>query len=596
VPGIRGPGTARIRVGGALTPPAPTSEPTHPKKSPFLQGLLPIDRSRIRVEVVAGITLAALAIPEVMGYTAIAGMPVITGLYTILLPILVFAVLGSSRHLVVGADSATAAVMASGLAIIATVGSSQYVALAGLLALMVAVLLFIARAVGLGFLADFLSRTVLVGFLTGVGIQVACGQLGGLLGIKEGTGVPFLGMTLHGTIGKAVSTLENISDISWQTVAVSAAVLVVLLGSKYVTRTIPGALIAVLGSIALSWQLDFSAHDIATVGHVPGGLPHLAFPDVGASDVVPLLAMAVSITVLILAQSAATSRAYAAKYDEPFSENVDLVGLGAANVAAGFTGAFVVNGSPTKTQMVDGAGGKTQLAQLTTGLIVLIVLLFLTAPLQYLPNAVLAAVVFLIGIELIDLKTMKTIWRLRRDEFAVALSTAAVVVIFGVEEGIIWAIVVSIIDHLRRSYRPPTAVLQQLGGDGAWRSVPANPTTRSAPGLVVYRFAASLYYANASHFSQEIHEFVESSATDPIEWFALDAGVIPDIDYSAAQALKQIATELKGQGIKLVIVQPLKNVEAQLHRYGIVDVIGEDAIFVTVVEAAAAFRARAPHA
>ena len=305
---------------------APTDSPTDTpaakhRSFPIFQGLLPLDRSRIPVEVLAGVTLAALAIPEVMGYTSIAGMPVITGLYTILLPVLVFAVFGSSRHLVVGADSATAAVMAAGLAGLAATGSSQYVALAGLLALMAAVLLLLARLIGLGFLADFLSRTVLIGFLTGVGVQVACGQVGGMLGIPSGKGVTIGSHLFDNTVGKLISTLQNIDQISWTTVAVSAGVMATILGMKFITGKIPGALLAVIGSIIISWHWNLASHGVATLGVVPGGLPKIAIPDVTWSDIPALAGTAASIFVLILAQSAATSRAYAAKYNDAFDEN-----------------------------------------------------------------------------------------------------------------------------------------------------------------------------------------------------------------------------------------------------------------------------------
>jgi SulP family sulfate permease len=379
-----------------------SSTTTPRRRLPFFQGLLPIERARVPMDILAGVTLAALAIPEVMGYTSIAGMPVITGLYTILLPILAFAIFGSSRHLVVGADSATAAVLAAGLAGLAIAGTDQYVALAGLLALMAGVFLLVARLVGLGFLADFLSRTVLIGFLTGVGIQVACGQVGGLLGITEGNGVTIAGHDFEDTIGKLISMLGDLGDISWATAAVSAGVIVTILGMKFVTGKIPGALIAVIGSIVISWHWDLATHGVAVLGTVPGGLPKIGLPAVEWSDVPVLMGTAVSIFVLVLAQSTATSRSYAAKYNDQFDENVDLVGLGAASLVAGISGTFVVNGSPTKTQMVDSAGGKSQVAQITTAAIVAVVLLFLTVPLSYMPKAVLSAVVLLIGIELID--------------------------------------------------------------------------------------------------------------------------------------------------------------------------------------------------
>ncbi|HUS42398.1 MAG TPA: SulP family inorganic anion transporter [Ilumatobacteraceae bacterium] len=560
---------------------------------PILQGLLPLDRTGIPTDIIAGVTLAALAIPEVMGYTSIAGMPVITGLYTILIPLLLFALLGSSRHLVVGADSATAAVLAAGLAGLATAQSSDYVALAGMVALMAAVLLIIARLVGLGFLADFMSRTVLVGFLTGVGIQVAFGQIGGMLGIPSGSGVTIDGRTFDNTIGKLWSTLENIGDVSWSTVAVSAGVIIVILGGKAISPKIPGALIAVLGAMFISWQMDLADDGVATLGKVPSGLPSLDFPSVPWSDVPALAGTAASIFVLILAQSAATSRAYAAKYSDKFDENVDLVGLGAANLGAAFTGTFVVNGSPTKTQMVDGAGGKSQFASVVTVAIVAIVLLWLTAPLQYMPEAVLSTVVFLIGIELVDLLGMKRIWRLRRDEFVVAAITAGTVVLVGVLQGIIVAIVLSIIDHLRRSYRPPTAVLTSLTGEGAgdWAAADVTPDARTEPGLVVYRFSAPLYYANAEHLSEELLAF--GTSDDRPEWVCLYAAAVPDIDLSGADSLRSVYTNLQEQGVRLVLIEVMPEVREELDRYGLTEEIGAEYIFPTIAAAEHAFRARA---
>jgi high affinity sulfate transporter 1 len=552
-----------------------------------MQGLLPIDRRTLGTQVVAGITLAALAIPEVMGYTAIAGMPVITGLYTILLPVVVFAVLGSSRHLVVGADSASAAIMAAGLAGMATLASPQYVALASLIALVTAGFLLLARLLRLGFLADFLSRTVLIGFLTGVGIQVACGQVGGMFGIPDGDGITINGYTFDNTVAKLLSTLGNLDETSMATLAVSVTVIVIILGFKYVTKVIPAALVAVIGSIVLSWAWDFESHGVAILGTVPSGLPSFALPDVSWSDVPTVLGVSASIFIVVLAQSAATSRAYAAKYDDPFSEDVDLIGLSGANVAAGLTGTFVVNGSPTKTQMIDGAGGRSQIAQLTTGAVVVIVLLFLTVPLQYLPSAVLASVVFIIGIELVDIAGMRRVLAVRIDEFAVASITALAVVFVGVEQAILLAIVLSVIDHLRRSYRPPTAVLVEAGG--RVRSEPVDGDVRSLPGLVVYRFAGSLYYANANHFLEDVSVFVKAAADTGLRWFCVEGAAMPDVDYTGGETLRQAHGQLDEVGVKIVMSDLLPETRAALERYGILDLIGEDAVFDTMADATRAF-------
>ena len=549
---------------------------TAPSRFPVLGGILPLDRKRIPMDIAAGVTLAALGIPEVMGYTSIAGMPVITGLYTILIPIAVFALLGSSRHLVVGADSATAAIMAAGLAGMATIASPEYVTLAGMLALITGGYLILARLLKLGFIANFLSRSVLVGFLTGVGIQVAMGQVGDMFGIPKQSG---------GTIEKFVATLGDLGAANGPTVLVSVAVLVVILGSRAISPRIPGALIAVVGAIVVSWQLDLAADGVSTLGVVPSGLPDFGFPSVTWAQFTGLLGTGGAIFIVVLAQSAATSRAYAAKYEEPFDENVDLVGLGLANASAGLSGTFVVNGSPTKTQMVDGAGGKSQLASLTTAAIVLVVLLFLTKPLQYMPTAVLASVVFLIGIELVDVKGLRTIYRMRRDEFVIAVITGLLVIVVGVEQAIVVAIVVSVIDHLRFSYAPKDAVLLP-DGDRHYRSVPVADGGQLVPGLLVYRFTSGLYYANANRFNEEILGLVDGAdAATPVRTVLLEASAVVDVDYSGGLTIKQVVGELHDRGARLAVVQVSEPVRAEFDRFGVTELIGADAYYDTVGDA-----------
>ena len=558
---------------------------TPTSRFPVLSGILPVDRKRIPMDIAAGTTLAALGIPEVMGYTSIAGMPVITGLYTILIPIAVFALLGSSRHLVVGADSATAAIMAAGLAGMAAVASPEYVSLAGMLALITGGFLILARLLKLGFLANFLSRSVLVGFLTGVGIQVAMGQVGDMLGIPRKSG---------GTVEKFIATLGDLGQSNGTTILVSLGVIVVILGSKAISPRIPGALIAVVGAIVVSWQLDLSADGVSTLGPVPGGLPDFGFPSVTWSQFAGLIGTAGAIFIVVLAQSAATSRAYAARYEEPFDENVDLVGLGVANASAGLSGTFVVNGSPTKTQMVDGAGGRSQLSSLTTAVIVLVVLLFLTKPLQYMPAAVLASVVFLIGIELVDVAGLLRIYRMRRDEFVIAALTGLLVIVVGVEQAIVVAIVVSVIDHLRRSYAPRDAVLLPAG-DGHYRSVPVADGGQMVPGLVVYRFTSGLYYANANRLNEEILALVDGAdRAAPVRTVLLEGSAVVDVDYSGGLTLKQVVSELHDRGARLLVAQLSADVRAELDRFGITDVIGADAYFETVGEAVRAHQASEP--
>ena len=405
---------------------------------------------------------------------------------------------------------------------------------------------------------------MLIGFLTGVGIQVAIGQVGGMLGVPA---QDVSTNAFSGGLRKLGLTLWHIGEGSWQTALVSAAVLAILIVFSRYIKMIPGGLVAVVGMIAASWIFDFASHDISILGPVPAGLPHIGLPQgLSWSDVTALLATSASLFLIILAQSAATSRAYAVKYREPFDEGTDLVGLGLANLGAGLSGTFVVNGSPTKTEMVDEGHSHTQVAQLTTAVMVAIVLLFLTKPLQYLPNAVLASVVFLIGVKLVDVRGMREILRLRTDEFVVAVITAIVVVVIGVEQGIILAIVLSLLLHVRRHYAPADAVLA-WGADGHVRSVDPAAGVLSEPGLVVYRFGAGIFYANAQHLTDELMEL--ASGDNPPRWIIIDAAAIDDVDFTGGKTLAELSAQLRQQGTTLAFADTRGRVRREIERYGV---------------------------
>jgi MFS superfamily sulfate permease-like transporter len=407
-----------------------------------------------------------------------------------------------------------------------------------------------------------------------------------MFGVDAGSGT---------TLEKFANTLRAIpTETNVPTLVVAISVLVVILGLGRVNKAIPGALIAVVGAIAASYFLDLAAQGVTTLGTVPGGLPSLSLPTdvMTTANVAALLPTVVSMFVVILAQSAATSRAYAMKYNDSFDENVDLVGLGTANFAAGLTGTFVVNGSPTKTEMVDGAGGRSQISQLTCGLLVIVVLLFLTGPLSYMPNAVLAAVVFLIGIRLVDLEGMSDVLRLRRGEFAVAAVTALTVVVVGIEQGIILAMALSIVEHVYHSYKP-SSHLVGLGPDGLPDEEPVGSGTEIAPGLAVYRFGASLYYANTARFTEQIVSLAEN-ASPPLRWLAVSASVIGDIDYQGSQTVRSVKEELDRLGVTLVLCDVEPRVRGELDAYGLTAAIGEDHVFDSLSEVLAAYRRLPP--
>jgi sulfate permease, SulP family len=560
----------------------------HPVKklSRWCQGILPLKRSTIGNDIVAGMVLAAIGVPEVMGYTKIAGTPIATGLYTLILPAVMFAILGSSRHLVVAADSATAAILAAGLSGLAPLGSAHYLALAAAVAILVAGLLLLARLFRLGFLADFLSRTVLIGFLTGVGIQVAIGQLPGLLDLQGGGRDP---------IAQILVVARGLPHVNPLTIGISGAVSITIwLFDKFMPK-VPGALLAVVGSIIASWLFDFASRGVSIVGNIPMGLPSLGLPAVEWSEIPQIVGIALSCWIVIIAQSAATSRAYAFRYRESFNENTDLEGLAMANLAAGLSGTFVVNGSPTKTEIVNTAGGRSQVAQLSMVVVVLAVILFLTRPIGYLPNAVLAAIVFLIGLRLVDLRGLMGIYRTHREEFYLAIVTAATVIFVGVKEGIIVAVMLSLILHVRHSYRPHSAVIVP-DGDRFWQPIPVRPGSVSAPGLIIYRFSRDLFYANATFFAEEI-ESLAKSAEPPLKCLILEARAITGIDYSASLTIRDVVMALSSQKIAFVVSGLSPDVKRQFDRDGLTDLIdsgggvspGEARFFNHLEEALAVF-------
>jgi high affinity sulfate transporter 1 len=531
-------------------------------------------------DALAGITLAAMNVPQALGYTRIAGTPIVTGLYTLLLPLVAFAVFGSSRYLVVAADSATAAILAGRLSQMAPVASEHYVALAGLVALLTAGCLLVARLLKLGFLADFLSQTVLVGFLTGVGFQVGIAMLGEMLGVPVDS---------NRTVEQLAQVVRALPQLHVPTLCLAGAVVAIVLVFRKLAPRFPGSLFVVVGAIAANAAFNFSGHGIAVIERVTGGLPPIGLPDVSWREIPPLLPVVASCFLMIVAQSAATARAYASRHRQTLDENTDLVGLSAANAAAALSGTFVVNGSPTQTAMVESSGGRSQLAHLATAAVVAFVLLFLTGPLHYLPRCVLGAIVFTIAVGLVDVRGLREIRRESPGEFRLALISAAVVVVIGVEQGILLAIVLSLFRHVRHSYRPHTAVLVE---DGAhWRLIPAVPGAMTGPGLVIFQFGADLFYANAGRFAADVRGLVEGADAPPVTWLVVDAGAITSVDYSAARMLRDLQQDLVRHGIALVFVHTESSLRADLQRHLLTDVIGADHIFDTLHEALSALSA-----
>ena len=547
----------------------------------LFQAIRPFERAAALRDGLAGFTLASMNIPQALGYTKIAGMPVVTGLYTLLLPLVAFATFGSSRYLVVSADSATAAIFAGGVSDLAPAASVRYVALAGTVALLTAGFLLLARLLRLGFIADFLSETVLAGFLTGVGCQVGIAVLGEMLGVP---------VSAHRTIPQLVEVCGRLPDVHSPTLAVSVfAVGALLLLQRFAPR-VPAALIAVVGAVAASAIWNFNEHGIAIIGPVAGGLPHFGYPAVSWRDIPPLIPIAASCCIMIVTQSAATARVYAARHQQHLDENADLAGLCAANAMAGLSGTFVVNGSPTQTAMVESAGAQSQIPQLATAVSVALVLLFLTKPLQYLPHCVLSALVFMIAIRLIKLRTLLTIRRESPAEFALALTTAVVVVAVGVEQGILLAMILSLFRIVQHSYHPHTGVMV-LNDDGTWNLNRLAPGAVTEPGLVMYRFGAALFYANVNRFAEEVNGLVGHPPSQ-VRWLIVDAEAITRLDYSAARVVRELQQKLTNCGTELGFARMSGDLRADFARHHLTEVIAPARLFNRLHDALAAFERR----
>lgn len=511
----------------------------------------------LRTDLVAGVTVAAIAIPESLGYANIAGLPVQAGLYCALLPAVVFALIASSRQLVVGADSATAAIVAAGAGAVAASGSSQYTGAVAILTMMAGLMLGLMALARLGFLADLISRPVLAGFLSGVGVSLVIGKLPAMLGIDaSGT-----------TWDKLVAIVQGLGDINAASAVLAGGVVVIMLLGERLVPKLPAALLALVTMSVVGVVIGAEDRGVAVIGTIPAGLPGFSFPSISAGEIPRLAASAASIAIVVLAQSAAVSRSFAGKNRYPLDVNADLTGLAAANAASSVTGGFAINGSPPRTAAGDGAGSRSQMVNLVMAASIALILLFATGLFAYVPSPVLDAVVFAIGIGLIKVPELREIVRSRPGEAVSAFAAVLVVAFVGVEQGVLLAVVISVIDVLRRQYRPDETVLLRDGQlDERLRQ--RIPAPKGLEGVLVYRFGAALFFENASHFADRVRALVAGTST-PVRLLVLDCAAMSDIDYSGAATLRQLHEELAPAGIRMVLTELSSAARATVDRTGL---------------------------
>jgi sulfate permease, SulP family len=546
---------------------------------PGVDRLSRYERSWLRGDVVAGVTVAAYLVPQVMAYAEVAGLPAVVGLWAVLVSLLVYAAVGSSRQLSVGPESTTALLTATVVAPMAVGDPARYAALAAALALVVGALCLLAWALRLGFVADLLSKPVLVGYLAGVGVLVIVGQLGKVTGVQvEGDTV----------VSQLESFVRGLGTMHGPTVLLSSAVLVLLFVGTRVFPRAPVPLAVMLLAVLATTVLDLREDGVQVVGEVATGLPRPGLPAVSAADLAALLLPAVGVMVVAYTDNVLTARAFAARNGYRIDANQELLALGGANLAAGFTRTFPVSSSGSRTVVGDALGSRSQLHSLVAVLLV-VVTLFVGGPLlAAFPIAALGAIVIWAATRLIEVGEFRRIARFRRSELILALATTAAVLAVDILYGVLIAVALSILDLLRRVARPHDGILGYAPGVAGMHDIDDYPDARTVPGLVVYRYDAPLCFANSEDFARRALASVELAGPDT-EWFVLNAEANTELDLTSADALDGLREELGRRGIVFGMARVKQDLRAELAAAGLVGRIGEDWIFPTLPTAVAAY-------
>lgn len=550
--------------------------------SPFLPGLARLrayERGWLRGDLVAGVTVAAYLVPQVMAYAEVAGLPPVAGLWAITGSLLVYAIVGSSRQLSVGPESTTALMTAVAIAPVAAGDPARYAALASALALLVGAICLLAWWARLGFLADLLSKPVLTGYMAGVAVIMIVSQLGTVSGVEiEGQGVP----------REVSSFLAGLSQADPHTVALSTAVLVFLLVGAALFPKAPMPLIAVLLATAAVAVLELRDDGVAVVGHVPGGLPAPEIPRVTTEDILSLLFPALGVTLVGYTDNVLTARAFAARNRYQVDANGELLALGTTNIAAGLVQGFPVSSSGSRTVIGDSLGSRSQMYSLVALAVVVATLLFLGPLLAGFPAAALGALVIYAALRLVDVAEFRRIARFRRSELVIALATTVGVLVVGILYGVLIAVALSVLDLLRRVARPHDGVLGYAPGVAGMHDIDDYPTARQIPGLVVYRYDSPLFFANAQDFKRRALASLDV-AEGPVEWFLLNAEANVEVDLTSVDALDELREELERRGVVLALARVKQDLRGDLSTSGFLDRVGQDRVFMTLPTAVAAY-------
>jgi len=550
---------------------------------PGLQVIASYRRRWLVKDVIAGVVLTTLLVPQGMAYAELAGLPPITGLYTSILCLLGYAVFGPSRILVLGPDSSLGPMIAATILPLMAAGGDpkRAVALASLLAIMVAAIMILAAVAKLGFIADLISKPTMIGYMNGLALTILIGQLPKLFGFK---------VSADGLIGEFTGFIKGLAD--GKAVAASAAVgiaaiALILVLQRWLPK-VPAVLIAVVLAIAATSVFGLAGHGVSLVGVLPKGFPPLTIPSVHLADLGPLFAGAAGIALVSLADTISTASAFAARTGQEVRGNGEMIGIGAANLAAGLFQGFPVSTSGSRTAVAERSGAKTQLTGVIGAALIILMIVLVPGLFKNLPQPALAAVVITASLSLADIPATMRLWRQRKAEFLLSIAAFLGVALLGVLPGIAIAVGLSILNVFRRAWWPYDTELGRVHGLEGYHDVHSYPEAQHLPGLVIYRFDGPLFFANAKTFRDEVKRLAKAEPKP--SWILIAAEPVTDVDTTASDVLEDLDEMLNDQGISLVFAELKDPVRRKIERYGLTRTIDPHHFYPTIEAAITAFR------
>ncbi|MBO2446121.1 sulfate permease [Actinomadura barringtoniae] len=554
------------------------------REVPGVRAVAEYRRQWLVKDVVAGVVLTTLLVPQGMAYAELAKLPPITGLYTTILCLLGYAVCGPSRILVLGPDSSLGPMIAASIVPLAASGgdSKRAVALASTLAIMVAAIMILASVARLGFIADLISKPTMIGYLNGLALTIIIGQLPKLFGFK---------VDADGLLAEArefAKGLANGKAVGAAAAVGIAGIVLVLVLQRWLPK-VPAVLVMVVLAIGASVAFDLKAHGVSTVGELPEGFPPLTIPDIKMGDLGLLFAGALGIAVVSLADTISTSTAFAARTGQEVEGNKEMFGIGAANLAAGLFQGFPVSTSGSRTAVAERSGSRSQLTGVVGAVLIILMLVLVPGLFRDLPQPALAAVVITAALSLADVPGAIRLWRQRRTEFLLSIAAFLGVALLGVLPGIAIAIGLSILNVFRRAWWPYETELGRVPGLEGYHSIRSYPDAERRPGLVIYRFDAPLFFANAKNFREEVERFAR--ADPPPVWIVIAAEPVTDVDTTASDELEDLDEWLNARGIRLIFAEMKDPVREKIERYGLTRTIDPRSFYPTVESAVAAYDA-----